>query len=111
MSLRPEAGEEEAREDDDTDLQQRFEAGVETQGASSNGSSNSDFVRDDLDLGNGISALDKQVAPQEEETRSIESLQENRTQNSSVQLMEGTQSADGTSSIPDDTPSLQVNPA
>ena len=109
MSLRPESGEEEAREDNDLNLQRHLEAGVEAQGASSNASSDSDFVRDDLDLENGVPALNKQVISQEEEIRSVASLQENRTQDPSVQLVEGPQSADGTSSIADDTPSLQVN--
>lgn len=110
MSLRPEPGEEEAREESDLDLHHHLEAGVEAQGASSNASSDSDFVRDDLDLENGVPAHDEQVISQEEEIKSVESLQETRTQDASAQLVEATQSADGTSSIADDTPSLQVNP-
>lgn len=109
MSLRPEAGEDDAREDDGSDLQHHREAGVKVQGGSNNSFSNSHSVRDDLDLESEAAASDKQVTSQEEETRSIESLQDIRTQDSSAQLVEGTQSADGTSSIPDDTPSLQVS--
>lgn len=109
MSSRPEAGQEEAREDDGLDLELDREAGEGTQGVTHESATDINPVRNDIDRRDGISeSAERQITQQKAETGRLDSLQERRPQDASVQLREDAHSADGTSSIPDDTPSIQV---
>jgi hypothetical protein len=109
MSSRPEAGEREAREDDGLDFQHDYEAGEETEAASQQSNVEGDPVPNDTALEDGTSTSTDSIAQRKTGIASLDSPQASKPQDSSVQLLEDTHSADDTSSLPDDTPSVQVN--
>ena len=106
MSTRPEAGQEEAQEDDGSNLQRDHEAEQEL---SHESLLDVDLLGDDISHESEISEpTETKTSHQEADIRSIDSLQEQQSQNANVQLMEDTQNADDISSVPDDTLSVQV---
>jgi hypothetical protein len=109
MSSRPEAGEREARDDDGLDLQHDYEAGENTEAASQQSSIQEDSVLNDTVREDGTSASAESITKRKAGIGSLDSLQVSKPQGSSVQLLEDAHSADDTSSLPDDTPSIQVN--
>ncbi len=112
MSSRPEAGKEDARDevqDDGLDLQHDVEIGEEELGASHDYPLEVDLVADAISHEDGLpEAGEHDISQQNAESGILHSSQGWKTQITSTQPMEDTHSADGTSSVPDDTPSVQV---
>jgi hypothetical protein len=109
MSSRAVAGEEDAREDapdDDLDLRHDLEAGEEPPGILDD---SLDQVGDEIDREGEIPERAEQATRQHNtEAGSLDSSQEGKTQDTGGQQKEDTHSADDTSSVPDDSPSIQV---
>ena len=109
MSSRPEAGEQEAREDDGVDLHHDYEPGEDAEAASQQSTIEGDPVLNDTAREDGTSTSAESIAQRKIGIGSLDSLQASKPRGSSVQLLEDAHSADDTSSLPDDTPSVQVN--
>jgi hypothetical protein len=108
MSSKPEAGEWEAREDDSLDLQHGYEPGEDTEAASNQSTIDGDPVLNYMGRDDGTLNSAEAIAQRNAGIGSPDLLQASNPQGSSVQLLEDALSADGTSSLPGDTPSVQV---
>jgi hypothetical protein len=112
MSSRAVAGEEDARDDapdDGLDLQHDLEAGEDPPGILNHSPSGVDQVGDVTDREDEIPEPAEQAIIQHNtEAGSLDSLQEGKTQDTGGQQREDTHSVNDTSSVPDDSPSIQV---
>ena len=108
MNSRPEAGEEDARSDG-SDVQNDYEAGEQLSRTSNDSLPGNDLITNGTGLEDTIPVLaEEDKSQQSSEPGSVDSLQALQTQNAINQLPRDSASPDETSSIPDDTPSIQV---
>jgi hypothetical protein len=108
MSSRPEAGAEDAR-DDGPELQDDAEIEEQEQDISSDSPSSAKLSADQTDHEDVIPELvEDDTFRQSATTGNLDTLQERRTRGPSLQLRKKPSSEDETSSVPDDTPSVQV---
>jgi hypothetical protein len=108
MSSRPEAGAEDAR-DDGPLLQDDAEIEEQGQDISSDSPSSAKLSADQTDHEDVIPELvEEDTFHQSATTGNLDTLQERRTWGASLQLRKKPSSEDETSSVPDDTPSVQV---
>lgn len=108
MSSKPEAGEQDAREDG-PDLHDYREAGEIVADSSDDLAPDFTPSAEEIEQEDVIPELaEEESIQQNAATRSFESLQERREQTSSLQLRDSSPGADETSSVPDETLSIQV---
>jgi hypothetical protein len=108
MSSRPEAGEDDARSND-LDMEHDHEAGEELPGASNDPLPEFGSISNGIGHEDAIPVLaEEDTSQQNSEFGSVDSLKAMQTQNADNQLLQRSASADETSSVPDDTPSIQV---
>jgi hypothetical protein len=112
MSSRAVVGREDARDDapdDGLDLRHDLEAGEEPPGILDDSLLDVDQVWDETDREVEIPERAEQATRQHNtEAGSLDSSLEGKTQDTGGQQKEDTHSADDTSSVPDDSPSIQV---
>ena len=108
MDSRPEPGKGDARSNG-SGVQLELEAGEELPGVWNDSVLQDDLVAKGIAPEEAIPSLaEEDTSQQNSESGSVESSQALRTQGANLQLLQDSASADETSSVPDDTPSIQV---
>jgi hypothetical protein len=109
MTTRPEAGEENARDDDGLELLHGLEPEEEDAGVLQESGPRAAGLDTRLNYADSISGIAfQETSEQSAEVGSLDFLPEHKTKNAGPQLEQDIHSDDGDSSIPDDTPSIQV---